>query len=54
MAVNGIGSCSDYDTHEADSVPGFGGRRARGDLQRGPRRQNGGEQEEHEALNEAD
>lgn len=43
-----------YDTHEADSVPRFGGRRARGDLQRGPRRQNGGEQEEHEALNEAD
>jgi hypothetical protein len=34
-------ACSDYDTHEADSVPRFGGRRARGDLQRGPPRQNG-------------
>jgi hypothetical protein len=38
-------ACSDYDTHEADSVPRFGRRqtakkskRARGDLQRGPPR----------------
>lgn len=54
MAVNGIGSCSDYDTHEADSVSRFGGRRARGDLQRGPPRQNGRGQDQHEALNEAD
>ena len=34
-------ACNDYDTHEADSVPGFGGRRACGGLQRGPPRQKG-------------
>jgi len=47
-------ACSDYDTHEADSVARFGGRRGRDDLQRGPPRQKGRRQVQHEAFNEAD
>ena len=54
MAVNGIVACNDYDTHEADSVPRFGGRRASGELQRGPPRQKRTGHEEHEGRNEAD
>ena len=54
MAVNGIVACNDYDTHEADSVPRFGGRRASGEVQRGPPRQKGRGHEEHEGRNEAD